>query len=197
MSFRTCDHLKADGIYCSSPALTNQRYCYFHLNLRARRVQAAHAHLHNQPCRLQMPILDNMHAILTGIQQVLDALADDRIRARQAAVYLYGLQMAAASLKSRPDWQGNRPEVEAAEPLRALEIRSLQDQYSIPFDTDLEAQPDFAAAEIDAAVALPLEARPCQTQQPPLARVPASDPQGAPGRCAPETALTADAADAA
>jgi len=173
MSYRTCDHLKADGVYCSSPTLSNQRYCYFHLNARARRVQAAHAKLHNRPFRLQMPVLDNAHAVLSGIQQVLDALAAGHICAREAAVYLYGLQQAAASLKSRPEWKGSRPEVEASEPLRALEIRSLQDQYDIPFDTDLEAQPDIAAAEIDATVALPLDARPSQLQQLSLARVPA------------------------
>ncbi len=178
MPYRTCDHLKADGVYCSSPALTNQRYCYFHLNLRARRVQAACARLHNEPFRLQVPFLDNAHAILAGIQQVLDALADNRLSARQAAVYLYGLQMASASLKSRPEWKGSRPEVEADEPLRALEVRSLQQQYDIPFDTDLEAPPDVAAAEIDATVALHLDARPTQTAQQSLARVPArSAPQ--------------------
>ena len=173
MPYRTCDHLKEDGIYCSSPALRDQRYCYFHLNARARRVQAAHAKLHNEPFRLQMPILDNAHAILSGIQQVLDALAGNRISARQAAVYLYGLQMASVSLKSQPEWKASRPEIEADQPLRALEVRSLQDQYDIPFDTDLEAQPYIAAAEIDATVALPLDARHAQTQQPSLARVPA------------------------
>jgi hypothetical protein len=172
MSCRTCDHLKEDGVYCSSPALRDQRYCYFHLNARARRVQAAHAKLHNEPFRLQMPILDNAHAILSGIQQALDALAGTRISARQAAVYLYGLQMASVSLKSQPEWKGSRPEIEADQPLRALEVRSLRDQYDIPFDTDLEAQPYIAAAEIDATVALPLDARPAQTQQPSLARVP-------------------------
>ena len=166
MPYRTCDHLKEDGVYCSSPALRDQRYCHFHLNARARRVQAAHARLRNEPFRLQMPILDNAHAVLAGIQQVLDALAAGHIRAREAAVYLYGLQQAAASLKSRPEWKGQRPEVEADEPLRALEVRSLQDRYDIPFDTDLEAQPYVAAAEIDAAVALPLDARPVKPSNP-------------------------------
>ncbi len=185
MSFRTCDHLKEDGVYCSSPALTNQRYCYFHLNARARRVQAAHAKLHNQPFRLQMPVLDNAHAVLAGVQQVLDALAAGHIRAREAAVYLYGLQQASASLKSQPEWKGSRPEVEADQPLRALEVGSLKDRYGIPFDTDLDARPDVAAAIIDATVALHLDARPGQLQQQSLPRVPArpglqNDPMGAP-----------------
>jgi hypothetical protein len=173
MPYRTCDHLKEDGVYCSSPALTDQRYCYFHLNARARRVQASCARLHNQPCRLQMPVLDNMHAVQAGLQQVVDALADNRIQNRRAALLLYALQQAATSLNSRPEWKGSRPEVEADEPLRALEINSLHDQYGLPFDTDFDAPPDFAAAEIDATVALPLDVRRSQTQQPSLARLPA------------------------
>ena len=174
MAHRTCDHLKEDGVYCSSPALSDQRYCYFHLNARARRVQAAHARLHGEARpRFQMPVLDNMHAVQAGIQQVVDALADDRIDNRRAGLLLYALQQAAAGLKSTPQWQGQRPEVAADEPLRALEVNTLQQQFGLPFDVDLDAQPDVAAAEIDATVALTMEARYSQTQQQSLARVPA------------------------
>jgi|SRR5271166_2944954 len=173
MPYRTCDHLKADGVYCSSPALRDQRYCYFHLNIRARRVQAARARLHGDPRRFQMPILDNMHAVQSGIQQVVDALADDRIDNRRAGLLLYALQQAAAGLKSTLEWKGQRPEIAPNEPLRALEIHSLQDQYELPFDTDSDVPPDVAAAEIDATIALPMDARLSQTEQPPLARVPA------------------------
>jgi hypothetical protein len=35
MSYRTCDHLKEDGVLCGSPALHNHNFCYFHLNARA------------------------------------------------------------------------------------------------------------------------------------------------------------------
>lgn len=173
MPYRTCDHLKEDGIYCSSPALRDQRYCYFHLNARARRVQAARHRLHGEPCRLQIPVLDNMHAVQAGLQQVVDALADNRIQNRRAALLLYALQQSATCLNSRPEWKGSRPEIEAGEPLCALEVSSLQDLYGLPFDTDLDAPPDVAAAQIDATVALPLESRPRQTEQPSLARVPA------------------------
>ena len=86
MPYRTCDHLMEDGVYCSSPALRDQRYCYFHLNARARRVQAAQARLHGDKRRFQMPVLDNMHAVQAGIQQVIDALADDRIDNRRAGL---------------------------------------------------------------------------------------------------------------
>ena len=188
MSFRTCDHLKEDGVYCSSPALRDQRYCYFHLNLRARRVQAARARLHGDSRRFQMPILDNMHAVQAGIQQVVDALADDRIDNRRAGLLLYALQQTASGLKSTPEWKGQRPEIATDEPLRALEINSLHDQYELPYDTDFDAPPDVAAAAIDATINLTPAARRTQTEQPSLARVPArparqddAPPAGAPG----------------
>ena len=173
MPYRTCDHLKEDGVYCSSPALRDQRYCHFHLNVRARRVQAARARLRGDVRRFQMPILDNMHAVQAGIQQVVDALADDRIDNRRAGLLLYALQQAAAGLKSTPQWQGQRPEVAADEPLRGLEVNNLQDQYGLPFDVDLDAPPDFAAAQIDATRTLIPDARLSQTEQQSLARVPA------------------------
>jgi hypothetical protein len=170
-----------DGVYCSSPPLRDQRYCYFRLNARARRVQAARARLPGDNTRrFQMLVLDNMHAVQAGIQQVVDALADDRIDNRRAGLLLYALQQAAASLKSTPGWQGQRPQVQSDEPLRALEINGLQDQYGLPFDVDLDAQPEFAAAEIDATVTLPLDARLGQTRQPSLARVPARPKDDAP-----------------
>ena len=46
MEFRTCDHLKEDGVYCNSPALRGRDYCYFHLNLRGRRLNLSN-HAHN------------------------------------------------------------------------------------------------------------------------------------------------------
>ena len=99
--------------------------------------------------------------------------------------------MAAAALKSRPEWKGQRPEVAADDPLRALEIHTPRDQYDLPYDVELDTPPDTAAAQIEATVALPLDARPGQLQQPSLARVPARPPEGAPAsEGAPEPALS-------
>lgn len=102
MSYATCDHLMADGVFCSSPALRNQRFCYFHLDLRARRVQMAQALRKGESCRLRLPVLDNMHAVQAALQQVGDALADDRIDFRRANALLYLLQQAAALRSNTP-----------------------------------------------------------------------------------------------
>jgi hypothetical protein len=30
MQYETCRHIKEDGTYCGSPALHEQKYCYYH-----------------------------------------------------------------------------------------------------------------------------------------------------------------------
>ena len=53
MDFRTCNHLKEDGVYCNSPALRGRNYDYFHLNLRGRRLN----HSNSAPNPLRLNIL--------------------------------------------------------------------------------------------------------------------------------------------
>ena len=153
MSYPTCDHLMEDGLFCSSPALRNQRFCYFHLNIRARRVQMAQSRRKGESCRLHLPVLDNMHAVQAALQQVGDALADDRIDYRRANGLLYMLQQAAANLNNTREWQGRRPQVEAAEPFRALEPPDIAEEYDLSAKLDLALPPDAAldAAEQPAA----------------------------------------------
>ena len=152
MSYATCDHLMEDGVFCSSPALRNQRFCYFHFNLRARRVQMAQARRNGESCRLHLPVLDNMHAVQAALQQVGDALADDRIDFRRANALLYLLQQTAANLNNTRTWEGRRPQVELAEPFRSLEAPDLAQEYDLPANVDLALPPDAA---LDVAEQLP------------------------------------------
>jgi hypothetical protein len=103
-----------------------------------------------------------------SLQQVGDALADDRIDYRRANGLLYLLQQAAANLNSTHEWQGRRPQVELGEPFRALEAPDVADEYDLPANIDLALPPEAA---IDTAEQPPDEKRP--TAQPRrLARVP-------------------------
>ena len=178
MSYRTCDHLMEDGVFCSSPALRNQRFCYFHLDLRARRVQMAQARRKGESCRLRLPILDNMHAVQAALQQVGDALADDRIDIRRANALLYMLQQAAANLNNTRTWEGRRPQVELAEPFRSLEAPDLAEEYDLPANVDLALPPEAAldAAEqpaVQPEPAQPGSAQPAKAKEPRrLERVP-------------------------
>ncbi len=167
MSYATCDHLMADGVFCSSPALRNQRFCYFHLDLRARRVQMAQARRKGESCRLRLPILDNMHAVQAALQQVGDALADDRIDFRRANALLYMLQQAAANLNNTRTWEGRRPQVELAEPFRSLEAPDLAEEYDLPSNVDLALPPEAALAAAEQPSETPTPGLPQSQPAPP------------------------------
>jgi hypothetical protein len=96
-----------------------------------------------------------MHAVQVSLQQVLDALAEDRIDHKRAGLMLYALQQAAAVLNCTPEWEGSRPPVELDHPLRAIEVPGLEAQYALPNDIDLEALPDVAVAEAELKENLP------------------------------------------
>ena len=144
-----------DGVFCSSPALRNQRFCYFHLNLRARRVQMAQARRNGESCRLHLPVLDNMHAVQAALQQVGDALAADCIDYRRANGLLYMLQQVAANLNNTRTWEGRRPQVEAAEPFRSLEAPDVAEEYDLPANVDLGLPPEAALAAAEQPAANP------------------------------------------
>jgi hypothetical protein len=144
MSYPTCDHLKEDGVYCDSPALHNHNFCYFHLNARARRMQMAQARRRGESCRIQLPLVEDMHAVQISLMQVLDALADDRIDPKRAGLMLYALQQASTNLNSTPGWKGKRQQVDFSQPMRALEVPDVATQYDLPAGVDLTLPPEAA-----------------------------------------------------
>jgi len=113
-----------------------------------------------------------MHAVQVSLQQVLDALADDRIDHKRAGLMLYGIQQAAAVLNSATEWKGSRPQVELDHPLRAIAVPELEEQYALPNDIDLEAPPDVAVAEAELKENLPAGQEITKPQHTRLERVP-------------------------
>src|SRR5271166_4098234 len=82
MAVRTCDHLKEDGVYCNSPALKGRNYCYFHLNIRGRRLNMARARALGPEQPLNVPFPEDMHAVQVTLFEVVSALAHKRIEER-------------------------------------------------------------------------------------------------------------------
>jgi hypothetical protein len=165
MPYRTCDHLKEDGVFCQSPALKNQTHCHFHLNARARRLQMAQARRRGEACRIQLPLIEDMHAVQVSLQQVLDALSEDRIDHKRAGLMLYALQQAATNLNSTPDWKGARPAAAFDQPLLAVEAPPIHEQFGLPQNVDLELSPETALEQAEAGL-------PACTQKKRLDRIP-------------------------
>lgn len=85
-----CQHVKADGTRCGSPALTERPYCYAHAQMLRPAAAAALGPL---------PPLEDANGIQCALMQVADAIVRDLIDLKRAALLLYALQIASANLK--------------------------------------------------------------------------------------------------
>jgi len=91
-----CEHIKTNGTRCGSPALRSRKFCYFHhvahdlRYLRRSRPQA----------RFELPLLEDANAVQMAIQQVAEAVLDERIDNKRAGLLLFALQTAACNLKN-------------------------------------------------------------------------------------------------
>lgn len=141
MSVPTCNHLKEDGVYCGSPALNGRQFCYFHLNLRARRLKLAQARRRGSAPALDLPFPEDMHAVQLGLAEVMWALSEDRIETKKAWALLSSLQFASANLIRTPNWHGQREAVPERRPLRALTDPGFERRHGLPKDVDLSADP--------------------------------------------------------
>jgi hypothetical protein len=94
-----CRHILPKGTKCKSPALNGHVYCYFHDHLQ-RFVQDGQR-AEREP--LYLPSLEDARGIQMAISQILAALGSGRLEARQAGLYLYGLQLATQLLAQLPE----------------------------------------------------------------------------------------------
>jgi hypothetical protein len=109
---RQCEHIKANGEFCGSPALRGRHYCYFHLTqigrrLRAERVQAkamANA-VDAGVVRLELPPFEDANSIQIALMQVVDAILHNRLDTKRAGLVLYALQTASSNLANGAAFQ--------------------------------------------------------------------------------------------
>jgi hypothetical protein len=83
MSFRTCIHVKVNGVQCQSPALRNSVRCYFH-----------HQHRRMRRDAIDLSALDSCDARLKALNKILSAMVDHRIDADVARTLVYGIHCA-------------------------------------------------------------------------------------------------------
>ena len=95
--YQECRHIMPSGLKCHSPALRNEFFCYYHINLR--RSTAPKGVFDDQS--LKLPSLEDSSAVQIALTQVLDALSSSKLDARRAGLLLYGLQIA-AQITARP-----------------------------------------------------------------------------------------------
>ena len=94
---KLCHHVKEDGISCYSPALRGG-YCHFHLRYKGHRSRTWRSR-RTGSWRLELPVLDNLDAVLASIEQVKRAMFGNLVDGETAGLMLYGLRQAAANLR--------------------------------------------------------------------------------------------------
>jgi hypothetical protein len=96
VSIRRCQHIKVNGTQCGSPALRDEKCCYYHMRWRA-------ASKFVEDLRKReiagLPILEDANSIQVGLAEVMFQLVTQEIDHRTAALMLYALQTASANLR--------------------------------------------------------------------------------------------------
>ena len=122
-----CRHIRINGERCGSPALRSETFCYYHVEQGRRhrrpnpRSSATPTVLHpmtlqdgsqrepqydpqlaapTEPLQLDFPPLEDRHSIQLALSVLLNALAQDRIEPKRAALILYGLQVASSNARN-------------------------------------------------------------------------------------------------
>lgn len=134
--YALCEHLKANGIYCGSPALRGLRHCYFHHEhyqaLARNRGKAKRA-----ACAL--PPLEDANSVQVALMEVSRALLEDRIELKRAALLLYSLQIASANLK-RVNFEPVQLQLAAERALKARAAKAEAKQ-AVPASAKPQTQP--------------------------------------------------------
>ena len=104
---RRCQHIKVNGTQCGSPALRQQKYCYFHQEHRERTVRI-NAHRRRTVQEISLPVLEDANSIQVGVMQVLRLLLGGQIEHKTAGLALYALQIASSNL-ARTAFEVSRP----------------------------------------------------------------------------------------
>ena len=121
MSIQYCRHIKINGERCGSPALTNELFCYYHVELKRRHHRCkplrdpAVTVLHPMSLQdgsqrdpilaeplnpfppLDLPQLEDRHSIQVALSLIVTALAQYRIDPKLATLLFYGLQVASTN----------------------------------------------------------------------------------------------------
>jgi hypothetical protein len=93
-----CQHVKAAGVQCGSPALRNIKYCYYHQQGRSQAIEY-YSEAPYTAIDTDLPLFEDAYSIQLAIRHVVHMLMHDIIDNKKAGLLLYSLQIASANLK--------------------------------------------------------------------------------------------------
>src|ERR1039457_4958504 len=93
-----CQHVKAAGVQCGSPALRNIKYCYYHQQGRSQAIEY-YSEAPYTAIDSDLPLFEDAYSIQLAIRQVAHMLMHNLIDNKKAGLLFYSLQIASANLK--------------------------------------------------------------------------------------------------
>src|SRR4030088_244733 len=93
-----CQHLKVNGTQCGWPALTLNRFCFFHKRFQDQRVPIS-ATRRRARATFDLPVLEYANAIQVSLMQTMRLLVSGQIDPKIAGLLLYALQTASLNLR--------------------------------------------------------------------------------------------------
>ncbi len=97
INIRRCQHIKVNGTQCASPALREEKCCYFHMQWRHKSMDVNMNY--NVRGTITLPTLEDANSVQVALAEMLRLLATNQIDHRTAALMLYTLQTASANVK--------------------------------------------------------------------------------------------------
>src|SRR6266849_3938479 len=94
-----CQHIKTNGTQCGSPALRNQRFCYFHKKWHDQRILINSARARRTRAALDLPVLEDADSVQVGLMQVMRLTLTGQLDSKTAGLMLYALQTASLNLR--------------------------------------------------------------------------------------------------
>jgi len=94
-----CQHIKTNGTQCGSPALRNQRFCYFHKKWHDQRVVINSVRARRTRAALDLPVLEDAESVQVGLMQVMRLTLSGQLDSKTAGLMLCALQTASFNLR--------------------------------------------------------------------------------------------------
>ncbi len=92
--YKTCRHIKSNGLPCKSPALKGGQFCYYHSKIHTVGVDVKFG-------PLLLPAPEDPAAIQLSVARINDAVLNSRLDLRKALTLFNGLRLAARFIDSR------------------------------------------------------------------------------------------------
>jgi len=99
MSVPLCNYPKLDGTPCGSPTLRGKKRCYYHLRDHKRHEYASKILLELDVLGPRLPKMRTLDDVQAALQEILAAIAENRIDLNRAGTHLFALQNVAAALR--------------------------------------------------------------------------------------------------